>query len=246
MSSKIGTVIVHSAAMVLLGLVSVPVVQAQVGAFSDYMPSGVDQFSYVLNRIQMQTIFTNAEKRSREKSDRPQGDTADNGQSGNTVITLKGTPLGPRKLALAYPLQNQAAAEQTFTRLLSGYSQIESRFGISRGDMAGAMAALVAGSLSACRDEDIPDAGFLKAVNQLRSAIGSDPDFTRVGNAEKQEAYEQFAIIGTMLALTRTGLKQQPNPANEKRLRAAGCAYLKQFGIDPTTAALTEEGLVAL
>lgn len=242
---KCGTVMVHGAAVVLLCSLSAPFANAQVGAFSDYMPSGVDQFNYVLNRIQMQTIFNNAERRSREKSKRPEADPAENVQSADTVIPLSQTLLGPRKLALAYPSEHRNAAEQTFTQLLRGYGGIESQFGIRRGDMAGAMTALIAGSLSACRDEDIPDAGFAEAVNQLRRAIGSDPDFLRLGSAEKQETYEQFAILGTMLALTRTGLKDKPNAASEQRMRAAGCGYLEQFGIDPEVVALTEKGLVA-
>lgn len=245
MSLGIGRVILHSTAVVLLGSLSVPFANAQVGAFSDYMPSGVDQFSYVLNRIQMQTILKNAERRSLEKPSRPKADLADSIQSGDTVIKLGDTLLGPRKLALAYPLEHRATAEQTFIRLLSGYGGIESRFGIRRGDIAGAMAALIAGSLSACRDEDIPDAGFLEAVNQLRRTIGSDPDFSRISSIEKQETYEQFAVLGTMLALTRTGLKGKPNAASEQRMRAAACSYLDQFGIDPNAVALTEKGLVA-
>lgn len=245
MSLRIGTVILRSAAVVLLISMSAPYAKAQVGAFSDYMPSGVDQFSYVLNRIQMQTILKNAERRSGERSSQPQSDPANPVQSTNTVIPLRQDLLGPRKLALAYPLEHQAAAEQTFTQLLRGYGSIESRFGIRRGDMAGAMAALIAGSLSACRDENIPDAGFVGAVNQLRRAIGNDPDFSKINGAEKQETYEQFAILGTMLALTRSGLKDKPNAASEQRMRVAGCSYLNQFGIDPNAVALTEKGLVA-
>jgi hypothetical protein len=245
MFSRFGTVVFHSTAVVVLGSMTVPFANAQVGAFSDYMPSGVDQFSYVLNRIQMQTIFKNAERRSSEKQSRAQAEPAEPVQSADTVIPLRQGPLGPRKLAFSYPFEQRATAEQTFTRLLSGYGSIESRFGIRRGDMAGAMAALIAGSLSACRDEDIPDAGFLEAVNQLRRAIGNDPEFSRTSSAEKQEAYEQFAILGTMLALTRTGLKNKPDAATEQRLRSAGCSYLDQFGIDPNAVSLTEKGLVA-
>lgn len=245
MSSRFVTVVLHSTAVVLLGSMSVPFANAQVGAFSDYMPSGVDQFSYVLNRIQMQAIFKNAERQSSEKPRAPQAKPAKPVQSADTVIPLRQGLLGPRKLALAYPVEHRAAAEQTFVQLLNGYGSIERRFGISRGDMAGAMAALIAGSLSACRDEDIPDAGFLEAVNQLRVAIGSDQEFTQTSSAEKQEAYEQFAILGTMLALTRTGLKNKPNAASEQRLRSAGCSYLSQFGIDPNAVALTEKGLVS-
>ena len=192
----------------------------------------------------MQTIFKNAERRSSEKQSRPQAEPAEPEQLADTVIPLRQGLLGPRKLALSYPSEHRATAEQTFTRLLSGYGRIESRFGTRRGDMAGAMAALIAGSLSACRDEDIPDAGFLEAANQLRRGIGSDPEFSRISSTEKQEAYEQFAIVGTMLALTRTGLKIKPDAASEQRLRSAGCSYLGQFGIDPNAVALTEKGLV--
>lgn len=233
MAFQVKTAIAQGAATALLCTLAAPVAHAQVGAFSDYMPSGVDQFNYVLNRIQMQGILRNAERESSEKP-----------QTRNTVIARTRGFLAPRKLARAYPLEQQAKAEQTFNQVLTGYGQIEGRFGIPRGDMAGAMAAFIAGSLSACRNEDIPDAGFSKAVGQLRNAIGTDPAFAQIRGQEKQEAYEQFAILGTMLALTRAGLKEKPNASTEQRMRAAGCSYLRQLDINPDEVGLTEDGLV--
>ncbi|PZQ64577.1 MAG: hypothetical protein DI570_04775 [Phenylobacterium zucineum] len=211
--------------------------QAQVGAFGGYYSSGTDQFNYVLNRIQMQTITRNAERRAGQRPAAPAATPA------STVVGRSVQPVAPARLAAHYPAQHRAEAARTFHRVLDGYYQVETRLGIPKGDMAGAMAALIAGSWSACRDREIVDGHFVKVADQLRGAIGRDPRFAQVAAADRQMAYEQYAILGTELALVRMALQKQPDPAMRRRACDAGRSYLSQFGLDPEQLDITAQGL---
>lgn len=219
-------------AMTLAGSVLAGPAAAQVGAFGGYYSSGTDQFNYVLNRIQMQTITRNAEKRS--AAPKP---------AASTIVPRARSPIAPQRLAAHYPTAQRADAERTFRQLLDGYGQIEARLGIPKGDMAGAMAGLIAGSWSVCRDRAIVDGHFVRMADQLRGAIGQDPRFLQVSTADRQMAYEQFAILGAELALIRMALQNRPDAAMQQRACNAGRGYLAQFGLDPQTLDITAQGL---
>jgi hypothetical protein len=212
---------------------------AQVGAFGGYYSSGMDQFNYVLNRIQMQNITRNAERRAGQRASAAEA----SGVPASTVVGRSAQPLGPARLAAHYPAERRAEATRTFRQVLDGYYQIEARLGVPKGDMAGAMAALIAGSWSVCRQRAIVDGHFVQVANQLRGAIGQDPRFAQVGTADRQLAYEQFAILGTELALINMALQKQPDPALQQRACEAGRGYLSQFGLDPQRLEITARGL---
>jgi len=228
----------------ITGAIIPGIATAQVGAFGGYYSSGVDQFNYVLNRIQMQNIMANAEKRAGRgpAPDKPVPE-APAKATASPIITLGAQPVAPQMLARHYPADQQAAAAKTFREVLDGYHQLSGRLGIAKGDMAGAMTALIAGSWSACRDRDIPDAGFVRAARQLGGAIGQDPRFAQVSAADKQSTYEQFAILGTNLALTRMALQRQPDPAVKARMCEAARGYLRQFDLVPEQIEITPQGL---
>ncbi|MDV3457960.1 DUF6683 family protein [Sphingomonas sp. HF-S4] len=222
------------AAGLLLACVALPnAAQAQVGAFGGYHSSGMDQFNYVLNRIQMQTILRNGKPRA--------GPLVPKSES--TTIARGAVPVAPQRLARHYPAAQRPEAVRTFRKLLDGYRQLETRFGIPTGDMAGAMAALIAGSWSICRDREIVEAHFVRAAGQLRGAIAQDPRFAQLAAIDRQMSYEQFAILGTELALLRMALKQRPDPELQRRGCDAGRGYLAQFGLDPDRLEITAAGL---
>ena len=163
----------------------------------------------------------------------------------STVLPGAGGQGVASKLAAHYPAAQRGQAERAFVQVLDGYRQIESRFGIPRNDLAGAVAAFLAGSYMAYNDVDFPDENFKPLVSQLRRIIASNPEFQRASNAEKQEMYEQMAILGTSLALTRDALKQQPNAQIASNIRQAGKGYLEQFlKTDADRVQITSGGLV--
>lgn len=150
-----------------------------------------------------------------------------------------------RKLAANYPPDKRSEAEKLFQRFLVSYHQIEIRFGIPDNDVAGAMAAFVAGSLMGYRNQDFPDAAFRGLVEQMRGAVAASPEFARANPTARREMYEKLAILGMAMATTQMGLKQQPDARVEANMRRAAKGYLEQFlGTDAERVAITPEGLV--
>jgi hypothetical protein len=148
-------------------------------------------------------------------------------------------------LASSYPPAQRARVEELFKELLSGYHKIESQFGIPRNDVGGAVAAFLAGSYMAYRDVDLPDQNFLALVNQMRLVLASNGEFARTSDAEKQELYEQMAILGTYMALTRDALKQRPDARVARNMQRAAKRYLEQLlKTDADRVQLTASGLV--
>jgi hypothetical protein len=154
-------------------------------------------------------------------------------------------PSMPAKLAAYYPSDKRSEAERTFKEILDGYRKIESQFGIPNNDLAGAVAAFVAGSWMAYQDKSFPDQNFLPLVNQVRGIIRSNADFALSTAAERREMYEQMAILGTFLALSRERLQKQPNAATSANIRSAAKSYLEGFlKTDANRVQITANGLV--
>ncbi|GGC18789.1 DUF6683 family protein [Pseudoduganella buxea] len=150
-----------------------------------------------------------------------------------------------RALVASYPPGQRARVEALFKELLSGYRKIEAQFGIPRNDVGGAVAAFIAGSYMAYRDVDFPDQNFQALVNQMRLALASNGAFAHTSDAQKQELYEQMAILGTYMALTRDGLKQRPDAQVARNLQRAAKSYLEQLlKTDADRVQLTKTGLV--
>ncbi len=133
------------------------------------------------------------------------------------------------KLASTYPADVRPEAKRVFTQLYVGYGKIEKKLGIPKYDLAGAVAAFIAGSYMAFNDVDVTDADFKVLVNQTRQALRSSRGFAKLKPAKKRALYEQLAIIGTFVATTRIVLQQQPNADLSFQLQAAGRAYLEQL-----------------
>lgn len=152
----------------------------------------------------------------------------------------------PRALASRYPANQRARIEQAFGESLRSYQQIEARFGIPGNDVAGALAAFIAGSYMAYRDVDFPDRHFPVLVAQMRHVLANNAAFQHASAAEKRDVYEQMAIIGTFMAATREALKRQPpDPTVADNFRASARANLEQFlKTDADRVTVGEQGLV--
>jgi hypothetical protein len=160
-------------------------------------------------------------------------------------VYAPGQPLiAPRKLAASYPPASRAQAEQLFVKTLEGYREIETKFRIPPGDMAGALAAFVAGNYTAFRDEPFPDAHFRPLVQQMRGALEGVTGLSSASYAEKREMYESLAILGTYMALTREALQKSPDPKLKVSMQRAARTYLEQFlKIDPDRMRIGPQGL---
>jgi hypothetical protein len=135
----------------------------------------------------------------------------------------------PAKLAENYPAERRADAQRLFTELLRSYGDIERRFGVPRNDVAGAVAAFLAGGWMAYNNADFPDENFKPLVAQMRGVLAGNAEFAAASDAEKQELYERMAILGTFMATTQMALKERPNAQVAANVKAAAKAYLEQF-----------------
>ena len=166
----------------------------------------------------------------------------------STIVKPVSASRMPAVLAQAYPEAARPQAERSFKQLLSGYQQIERQFNIPRYDVAGAVAALLVGSWMAYHQSDFPDEHFAPLVQQMRGIISRNPDFAAADAQQKQEMYEQLAILGMLTATTQLALKQNPDAPNaeriQARLREAGKGYLEEFlKTDASRVQLTARGL---
>lgn len=152
----------------------------------------------------------------------------------------------PHALAARYPAAQRAGIERAFGESLRTYRQIEAKFGIPGNDVAGAMAAFVAGSYMAYRDVDFPDQNFPVLVAQMRDVLANNTAFQQASAAEKRDVYEQLAIIGTFMAATRETLRRQtPDATVMRNFRDAARANLEQFlKTDADRVSIGAQGLV--
>ncbi len=149
------------------------------------------------------------------------------------------------KLAASYPPDQRIKVTRTFNELLVGYHQIESKFDVPKYDLGGSVAALLAGSYMAYRNVDFPDEAFKPLVQQMQRALSGNAQLVAAPNAEKQDMYEQLAILGMLMANTQIALQQQPNAKSSQNLRAAAKGYLETFlKTDAERVQITDKGLV--
>jgi hypothetical protein len=161
-----------------------------------------------------------------------------------TVVPTRGASNVPAQLAANYPPDKRAETERAFRELLDGYRKIEQRFNIPANDLAGAVAAFVAGSWMAYRNSDFPDENFPALVSQMRQIIASNPEFLRASAAEKRDMYDQMVIRGLFLATVQMALKQKPNDAVAANMRQIAKGNLEQFlKTDAERVQVTAKGL---
>jgi hypothetical protein len=160
------------------------------------------------------------------------------------AATSNASPM-PAKIASNYPAPARAEAERVFRDLLGKHPQLMRQLGAPAHDLAAGVATFVAGSWMAYRNVDLPDEHFKPLVSQMRQIIGSNPDFAKATSADKQEMYEQMAILGMFMATTQMALKEKPNPPVAANLKQAAKGYLEQFlKTDAERVQITARGLV--
>lgn len=177
-------------------------------------------------------------------------DAASGGTDADTVITR--TPAArsqaPGALAAAYPAAAQAQAAELFRQLLAGYDPLVGQLGEDPDDYAVAAAVFVAGSYSAFHGTAFDDQAFGPLVRDLRALLAGSTAFQNAPLADKQAAFDQFAILGIMAALVPGSAGQMPPGADRDRLeqsaRAAGAKYLEDtFGVPAVRVRIDTQGL---
>mgnify|MGYP001809835289 CR=1 FL=1 len=161
-----------------------------------------------------------------------------------TVVPVAGPPQAPGLLARAYPAARRGEAERLFADLLQRYRTIEQRFDIPHRDLAGALAAFIAGNHMAFHGAPFPDAHFKPLVAQMRRLLAAQPGLARAPAAERQQAWEQLAILGMFMAGAQIAQQRQPDAQQAVRLREAGGANLQRLlAVAPDQVLIGPQGL---
>jgi hypothetical protein len=183
-----------------------------------------------------QQVLQNAERLTR---DAPASRTArDDG------VVPPGPPVAPRQLAAHYPAAGRDDAERLFTDLLQRFRGIEDQFDIPHRDLAGAVAAFVAGNHMAYHGTPFPDAHFKPLVAQMRELVSEHPGVAGAPAADRRQAYEQLAILGMFMAGAQMAQQQSPDALQAERLRkAAGDNLRTLLGVEPERVEIGPKGL---
>lgn len=174
------------------------------------------------------------------------GSTA--GSSGSRSTTLaSGSPqtsANARQLALAVPAGQREQMARVYLQSFDTWRQLERKLGLPANDVAGAVAAFIAGNYMAYRNVEVPDPTYLRLVAQMRSALADSRGFARASPSDKRMLYEQMAMVGTFMAVARMSFQQKPNPAAEQNFRDAAAANLEAaLKVPADQVRITDNGL---
>jgi len=162
-----------------------------------------------------------------------------------TVAVLAASPAFPARMAATFPEKSRPEAERVFRELLVAYGAIEQKFGIQKGDVAGSIAAFVAGNYMAYHNTGFPDKNFKSLVRQMQQVLGSNGDFQKSSVAEKQELYEQMATVGMLMATSQMALAKQPNAQAADNMKRTAKGYLEQFlKMNADKVEITAQGII--
>ncbi len=216
------------------------VVQAQDVPFNAYsvpdyaLNASVNRYSWLVNRHLL------------VPQGRQPGTTRAAGQGSQRTVFAPRARSGNavRLLAASAPQARRHQIEQQLMAALALYRKVETRFGLPENDVASATAAFLAGTYMAYHGIDFPDENFKPLVAQMRGVLGQNVQFSRLGNALRQEMYEQMASVGMLMALAQMQLRQSPDAAASATLRHTAKTYLDQFlGMDADVISLGPQGL---
>ena len=132
-----------------------------------------------------------------------------------------------RQLATAFPPAQQAQMAKSYVQAFDVYRQLEGKLGVPANDVAGAVAAYIAGNYMALRNVEVPDAHYQSLVTQMRETLTTQARFVNAPAASKRQMYEQLAMVGTFMAVARQAFVQNPNPSSEQNFRNAARANLE-------------------
>lgn len=114
------------------------------------------------------------------------------------------------ELAQAAPAAQRAQLEKVYQQLMPVYQQIERQLGWPQDDVAGAMAAVVAGNYMVMTGTELSDASVTAAGNQLRSSAAVQERLSQLTAVDRRRLYEQCAMLGTFMAVAVKTMPQQP------------------------------------
>lgn len=114
------------------------------------------------------------------------------------------------ELAKAAPAAQRMKLEKIYLQLMPAYHQLEKKLGWPVDDVAGAMAALLAGNHMAMTGTELSDESVTAAGDQLRASASVQKLLNQLSPADRRRLYEQCAMLGMFMALANKTSQQQP------------------------------------
>lgn len=113
------------------------------------------------------------------------------------------------ELAMAAPAAQREKLQGIYARLMPSYQQIEHKLGWPKDDVAGAVAALIAGNYMVMTDTTLSDPLVAAAGDQLRNSASMQETLGKLTAHDRRRLYEQSAMLGTFMALAHMSRRQQ-------------------------------------
>lgn len=154
------------------------------------------------------------------------------------------TASNARQLAMAVPPERREQMARVYVESFETWRRLERKLGLPPDDVAGAIAAFIAGNYMAYRNVEVPDETYLHLVEQMRGALSGSRAFATASASDKRRLYEQMAMVGTFMALARMTFQRQPNPQAEQNFRDSAAANLEAaLKVPAEQVRITDQGL---
>jgi hypothetical protein len=154
------------------------------------------------------------------------------------------TASNARQLAMAVPPERREQMARVYVESFDTWRRLERKLGLPPDDVAGAIAAFIAGNYMAYRNVEVPDETYHRLVEQMRGALTGSRAFATASASDKRRLYEQMAMVGTFMALARMSFQRQPNPQAEQNFRDSAAANLEAaLKVPADQVRITDEGL---
>lgn len=152
-------------------------------------------------------------------------------------------------LAATFPESNRVNAEKVFKLALYAHHKNEELLGIPKNDIYGAATAFLYGNWSSYHDgKTIEDKYLPTMVKEVKILL--EPSFSKkfanASHAEKNAAYEKFAMIGNWMVIMQLQLKKHPNPDASAKLKKISEGFLKEVGVEASRFDISREGHIEI
>jgi hypothetical protein len=235
------------------GWKALPVALALLGAAAhaqwlgqDYATYGAPLSSFMHSSMTNNlTMIQLADKAAREE----RGRRAGTGAAARDVVALRAdapsaVQRNAAELALHFPPEHRAVMTKAFADSMAVWTRLETKLGLPRNDVGGALAAFLVGNYMVLTGKDVSDEEFAAVVEQLRRQPSLRSMLGGQAPAALRNLYEQSAMTGTFMALAQKSQQTNPQPpAQQANLRHAARENLRTVGLDPDRLQISARGI---
>lgn len=137
-----------------------------------------------------------------------------------TTFTPVGPPLVPREVASVWPAERRAEAEGVYTRWLDEYRALARGKRLVPNDVARAASYLVANIAAIELGRDLTARQLEPMRRQMHDFFARSPAFARMSNRERQQLFEIYVIMGTILDDRYRAARSRNDTQDLRRLHA--------------------------